>query len=169
MAQRLKRLELENVNIKFSNFSGKEDTYGNNYRTFNVDIPQELEEELIEANWPLKHYKVRGEDEILQGYLKVRVSYKYEDKAPDIFLETSSGRKMKINENRVHKLDNYELTNIDMELVPSYTRDRATGEWRDTPTIYLGTMYATLVESRLAAKHEVYYDDEPDDAPWDEE
>lgn len=166
--RRLKKLELENVNIRFSNFAGREDNYGHNYRTVNVDIPLELEDELEEAGWPLKHYKVRNEDEIPQGYLKVRVSFMYEDKAPDIFLSTASGRKMKVKESTVHKLDKYTLKDIDMELESSYSRDKTTGQWRETPTIYLTTMFATLIESRLAAKHGLY-DEDPEEVPWDEE
>lgn len=164
----LKSLTLENANIRFRNFSGKEDQWGNEYRTFNVDIPDELVPELEKASWPVKAYKVREEGDKPQYFIKVRASFKYEDKSPEVILITDKGRKIKIKEEGIHKLDSYVLTDIDMTLVPSFRRDRATGKWVDTPTIYLSEFYAKLVESKLAKKYGAFdEDEESDEEPWD--
>ena len=180
---RLQDLEIENAEITFLNFEGRETDYNTKGdRNFSVVIPS-LEQAIAlhEAGWNVQvrpkkketrdamkaqahNFEERiafletiGELEDAMFHLKVIVSYKYEDKAPVVWIYSNLTKKhRRLDESTIYTLDSAEIENIDLIINPSwYNRAGRTGY-----TAYLKEAHVTIRESRFREKYKEYYEDD---------
>lgn len=181
--ERLKNLELGSAEIIFRNFSGRGTDYNKEGdRNFSVVIPDiDLAVSLYELGWNVQirpknantrvemkascntfndritFLEQRGELEDAIFHLKVNVSYKYEDKAPKIWLiRGTSNRKELMSESNIGTLDKAELENVDLVINPSgWNKGGRTGYMA-----FLKEAYITIKESSFAEKYRDYYDEQ---------
>ena len=141
-------IEIENAQIRFRNFSGRETKFNNaGRRNFCVLISEDDAQALADIGWNIKYLRAQHEGEIDQPYLQVKVTF--EPIAPSIFLVTGK-RKVKLNEDTVGQLDFAELSNVDLIIRP-YEYDF---NGQHGISAYVKTMYATIVEDQFASKYD---------------
>lgn len=84
------KLYIEDAEIMFRNFSGREQTSQSTGRVVNnegnrnvsVLIPEDIAEEMAEAGWNIKIRPPKDEGDEPSHYMKVNISYRYQE--PDI-------------------------------------------------------------------------------------
>ena len=153
-------LKIENAELRFRNFSGKEgrfNTKGN--RNFCVLLDPDDAQLLIDEGWNVRFLKPRDPEEEEVPYMQVKVQYG-EHGNPIIYLVTEIDgklvRKNKLSEEEVDVLDWAEIKKVDMVIRPyNYNVNGKTGIKG-----YLKTMYVTIKEDPFAAN----YIDVPDSA-----
>lgn len=141
------KLLLENAEIlsgKFRNFAGKAGKWNaEGDRFFNVVVPNELVETLVNEGWNVKPLK--GDDE--KYFIKVKVSYRF--KKPKVVLITSKHQVM-LDEDGIDVLDWEEILSADVYINPSrYEKD----DGRIGISAYLDSLYVTIEENPLEAKY----------------
>lgn len=153
---RLQPVVLENSRIIFRNFSGIEGQYNREGdRNFAVILDEEVAQGLAADGWNVAYLKPREEGEQPQAILKVKVSYKSNQRPPRVVLITSRGR-TNLDESTVNMLDWAEITNVDL-IVNPYSWD-VRGE--TGVAAYLKSIFVTINEDELERK----YADVPDSA-----
>jgi hypothetical protein len=150
--RRLENVTLEDVQILFPNFEGREDKYNaKGDRNFSILLNEETAAMLEEQGWNIRTLKSRDEDEPPRPYLKVAVSYKYENRSPRVILITSRGRNP-LDEGMVSMLDVVDIDTVDVTLNPS----RYDINGNQGVKAYLKTMYMKIVEDPLDLKYAEY-------------
>lgn len=146
----------EDVHIRYKNFSGKGTDFNpEGRRNFCMDLDPETAERMREDGWNVKQKDFDNGDGTVTtvNYLKIMVSYKFEESAPQIF-RISGDSMVQLNERTVGSLDWEEIEHIDLQITPSnWTRNNGaiTGV-----TAYLKSMYVTVHEDELAKKYSIY-------------
>ena len=142
-------IRIENANIAFRNFSGKEGKFNPaGRRNFCVIFDNDIGEKLHEDGWNIRYLKSRDEDEPDRPYLQVAVSF---DKIPPRIILITRDGKTNLDEDDIDILDWAEIKNVDMIIRPyNWELNGRTGV-----KAYLKTMYVTLVEDEFESK---YYD-----------
>ena len=151
----LEPIVIENANIKFRNFSGKQGLMNpQGRRNFVVFIEDDvLAESLVRDGWNVKWLKPLEEGDPRQPILPITVSYSY--KPPEVFLITSRGR-TKLGEKELDLLDWADIKTADMTIRPyHWTFGDAEGI-----SARLQKLYVTIREDPLERK----YQDVPDSA-----
>lgn len=156
MAVRETRI-IENARLMFKNFSGAESEYNQaGDRNFCVVLEPDVAEEMKAVGWNVKELPPRPgyEDEGPTYYIKVKLSYRFEERAPMIIRFIGSDRKHRqtLTERTVSSLDWDELENVDLEIRP-YNWDKGN---RNGVTAYLKSMYVTVKSDPLGEKYGVY-------------
>lgn len=149
-----RNINIENAQLRFRNFSGKEGKYNpEGRRNFCVLLDMDTAQKLSEDGWNIKYLQPREEGESPQAYIPIFVSYKFNP--PKIVLISSSGKR-EINEDEVNILDWAEFANVDLVARPY------NWEVNDKSGVkaYLKALYATIEEDEFEAK----YRDVPDSA-----
>ena len=128
----------------FRNFSGKAGKYNaEGDRFFNVVIPNELVDTLLEDGWNVKAMK-NDED---RYFMKVKVSYRF--KPPKIVLITSK-QQVLLDEEDIKCLDWEEIVSANIAINPSYyTKD----DGRRGVSAYLQSLYVTIEEDPFEAEY----------------
>lgn len=147
-------LIIEDVQIIFRNFSGREDTYnraGN--RNFNVVIDDEDDaQRLIDDGWNLKVLKPRDPDDATVHYLPVTVNLNEYTKVNLV----SKRNITQLDEESIEILDHAEIAKVDVTLRPY--------DWevngKSGRKAYLKEMFVVLQENTLASKYNNPYDDD---------
>ena len=143
---------IENANIIFRNFSGKEGMYNKaGERDFCVILDPDVAEEMDRDGWNIKTLKEREEGVPGSPYVNVNVSFK--GRPPTIFMITSRGRTA-VTEDIVDLLDFVEFKTADLILNP-YNWDV---NGNKGVKAYLKSLYVTIEEDYLDLK----YSDVPD-------
>lgn len=147
-------LIIENANIVFRNFEGKEGKFNPaGRRNFCVLLEDKLANGLEKDGWNIKYLTPREEGDKPQAY--IQVSLNYNAYAPNVYLVSSRGQN-RLNENDVKILDWADLANVDIMIRPY--------EWevngKKGIKAYLKTMYAVIEENPLEEK----YSNAPDSA-----
>lgn len=138
---------LENARIIFRNFRGEEQKFNPvGKRNFCVVIPEEIEQQLIDDGWNIKHLAPRDPDDTPTAYLQVSVSY---DNYPPIVYMISNGRKTQLDSETIEMLDRAELENVDLVITPYIWEVNNKGGVK----AYLKEMYVTIRSSRFADKY----------------
>lgn len=142
-------IRIENANIAFRNFSGKEGKFNPaGRRNFCVIFDNDIGNKLKEDGWNIRYLKSRDEDEPDRPYLQVAVSF---DKIPPRIILITRDGKTTLDEDSIDILDWAEIKNVDMIIRPyNWELNGRTGV-----KAYLKTMYVTLVEDEFESK---YYD-----------
>lgn len=148
MAEQLRPVMMENVQLRFLNFAGAPDTYNKagGKRTFAVLLDPDVARAMLRDGWNVKNLKAREEGDIDQPYISVEASYKV--RPPQIFLITKRGR-TPISEAEIAMLDWVDIQNVDLVLNPFYWDINGSSGVK----AYLGSMYMTILEDDLAAKY----------------
>ena len=152
MAQLRGTFTFEDVNIRYKNFSGKGSDFNpEGRRNFCMDLDPELAEQMRQDGWNVKSKTFQMEDgtEETIWYIKIMLSYKFEDSAPQIF-RISGDNMVQLTEKSVSSLDWEEIEHIDLQITP-YTWHRQNG--MSGVTAYLKSMYVTVREDTLAKKY----------------
>lgn len=155
MAQNDGQLTIENAQVLFRNFAGKEGMYNaEGDRNFCVLLDDDLSEKLIKDGWNVKTLKPRegDEDPHPQPYLQVSVKYRGRNgntvRPPTIVMVTSKGRTA-LSEDECEILDWVDIANVDLIIRPF--------EWavngKSGVKAYLKSIYVTIMEDSLQLKY----------------
>lgn len=144
----ISNISIENAQIGFRNFSGKEGKYnaeGN--RNFGVFLETELAHQLEADGWNVRWLNPRDPEDDPQGFLQVKVGF---GNYPPKIVLISNGRKSELNEENVHLLDWAEIDSVDLIIRPyAYNVNGKEGI-----KAYLKTMYTVLATDHFAEKYE---------------
>lgn len=146
-------LTIENAELRFRNFSGKEGKFnakGN--RNFCVLLNPNDAGDLINEGWNVRFLKPRDPEDEEVPYIQVKVNYDGFSK-PIIWLVTEVGgkpvKKNKLGEDEIDILDWAEIRHVDMVIRPyNYNVNGKSGIKG-----YLKSMYVTIAEDRFASKY----------------
>lgn len=147
------QLLMENAEIIFRNFSGKEGMYNaEGDRNFCVLLDEPTSKQLIEDGWNVKTLRARDEDEEPRPYIQVSVKYRGRNgntvRPPTIVLVTSKGR-TSLSEAECELLDWVEIKNVDLIVRPfEWAVNGKTGI-----KAYLKSIYVTIQEDVLQQKY----------------
>lgn len=127
MANARNDLIIEDAELLFKNFEGREERYegrimnSQGSRNFHVIVPEDIVEDLLDAGWNVKILKPRDEGDTPRHMIKVNVSYRFRE--PEIHMY--SGRKdTLLHEDTVANLDYADIMQADVVIHPSeYTKD----------------------------------------------
>jgi hypothetical protein len=138
---------LEDVDIIFRNFEGREGMYNRaGDRNFAVKLDKATADALSNAGWNVKQLRQREEDDEPQPYLSVTVGFK--GRPPLIKLITSRGD-TSLDEETVEVLDAIDIKHVDLIIRPyDWAVSGNTGR-----KAYLQSLYVTQLEDALQLKY----------------
>lgn len=155
---------IENAEIAFRNFSGKEGTFNREGdRNFAVFLPEDVAEAMLNDGWNVKRLKPRPDadpDTLPQAFITVKVNFGGRI-PPRINLITVDEndvkkRRQELDESNVNILDWVDPIQVDLILNPrEYDVNGKQGV-----SCYLRALYLCIREDRLESK----YEDVPDSA-----
>lgn len=144
-------LIIENAEITYLNFAGREGMYNREGdRNFCVFIDPAVAEEMMNDGWNVKFTKIREEGDVPRPYIQVSVGFKF--RPPRIALiATRDGEKVKtfLEEEQVEILDWVEIANVDLSIRP---RPWEIGGKKGIKA-YLRSLFVTLHEDELDQKY----------------
>jgi hypothetical protein len=142
---------IEDAQIIFRNFSGKESQYNREgQRNFAVILEPTIAKQMLDDGWNVKYLKVRDgeEGEDPTPYISVEVSYK--NRPPRIVLITDTAR-TQLSEDMVESLDWADIRTADL-IARGY-------EWVVGPNTgtkaYLQSLFITIEQDALERKYAV--------------
>lgn len=156
MASRSVTETLENVDIIFRNFSGKEGMYNREGdRNFTALLNDEQTQRLINGGWNVKMLAPRpvdeGDEEIDRPSIPITVNF--DGRPPKIVMITSAGR-INLNPDTVGSLDYADILNVDL-IIRAY-------DWtfndKSGRKAYLKSMFVTIDEDELERKYSIVDD-----------
>ena len=155
MARNKDNVILEDAQIRFLNFAGREGQYNREGdRNFCVLLNDPLADQMARDGWNIKTLKAR-EDEPERPYIQVSVGYK--GRPPRIVMITSRGR-TDLGEKEVELLDWVDIKHVDLIIRPY--------EWvvggKGGIKAYLKSLFLTIDEDFLELK----YSDVPQAVDW---
>lgn len=146
MAQ-LGNLTLENARIFFKDFSA-EGRFANGKRTFCVEVPEDLVEQLQRDGWNLKSRESRQDPDAVTRFIKVEASYRA--RPPRVIcIPSITKNRTYLTEATIASLDYAEILNVDLTINPYQWEVNG----KSGIKAYLGTMYVTIQEDPLDAKY----------------
>lgn len=155
-------LIMENVRIRFKNFSGRAGKYnreGDRSFCAMIDDPVEAER-LALLGWNIKYLAPLDEGSEPQAYIQIAVSYKNIE--PNIYMITNKN-KVRLSENTVGNLDSADIKNVDLIVSPYNWEVNG----KSGVKAYCKTMYVTIDEDVFAGKYAFDPEDEdPDTLPF---
>lgn len=149
-----KTVTIENAEIIFRNFEGKESQYNRQGdRNFAVIIgDDDVAKALLRDGWNVKYLEPRDEGDTPTAYLSVSVNF--QNRPPHVVM-ISGGKRTNLNEESVSVLDYADIASIDLVLNPY--------EWsvgdKSGVKAYLKTMYVTVIEDDIERKYAEMDDD----------
>lgn len=146
--RREKTLKIEGTYIVFRpNFAGNEEQFNREGdRYFNVSVPPEQVDQLVEDGWNVKEWTGKEEGDETEYFIKVKVSFKF--KPPRLVLITSRGR-VPLDEETCDVLDWQEYQFIDVILSASHYNING----RSGVSAYLKTGMFVVLEDELEQKY----------------
>lgn len=146
-------LVIENAQLIFRNFAGKEGMYNaEGDRNFCVLLEPETAQQMIADGWNVKTLRAREEGDEPQPYIQVSVKYRGRNgnavRPPAVVMITSKGRTT-LPEDMVEMLDWVDIANVDIIIRPfQWAVSGKTGV-----KAYLKSIYITIQEDYLANKY----------------
>lgn len=142
-----KTFMVEDAQIIFRNFSGKEGQYNREGdRNFAVILEPEMAEQMLKDGWNVRYLKAREEGDEETPYVQVAVNFN--NRPPRITQITSVG-KTTLDEDLVDTLDWAEIRNADL-IARGY-------EWtvngKSGVKAYLQSLFVTIEEDALERKY----------------
>ena len=149
--QRLDRVTLENVQLRFKNFAGAAGNFNaEGDRNFCVLLDPDIATAMIEAGWNVKQLKPREDGDAPQDYIKVKVSYRDGQQPPRINMIKSNGQ-VALDKETVKILDWAQFSNADLIISPYHWTSQDGS--RSGVSAYLSSLYVTLIEDELELKY----------------
>jgi len=150
---------IENARIRFRNFAGAEGKYNPAGRkNFCVLLDTDLAHELEKDGWKVRWLEPRDDQEELQAYMQVAVSF--ENIPPKVVMITSRGKTI-LDDESVNVLDWADIATLDLIIRPyQWTMNAGTRNESSGVKAYLKSLYATIAEDAFERK---YYDAPEDD------
>lgn len=153
MARNDRNRTLEDIDIAFRNFAGKEDVYNRQGdRNFAILLDPQTADSMLAEGWNVKYLREREEGDGQQAYIQVAVSYK--SRPPKIMMITSK-RMTPLTEDEVELLDWADIETADCTLFPY--------EWavngKSGVKAYLHALYVKIEEDYLQAKWTAFIED----------
>lgn len=143
----LGNLTLENARIFFKDFSA-EGRFANGKRTFCVEVPEDLVEQLQRDGWNLKSRESRVDPDAVTWFIKVEASYRA--RPPRVIcIPSITKNRTYLTEATIASLDYAEILNVDLTINPYPWEVNG----KSGVKAYLGTMYVTIQEDPLDAKY----------------
>lgn len=142
------KIDIENAEIRFKNFEGKEGQFNPaGRRNFCVLLDESIAQKLEKDGWNVKYLKPIDEGEKPQAYLQVAVSF--DNYPPNIYLVSKRG-KNRLTADNVNILDFADLETVDLTIVPY----RWNVNGKEGTKAYLKTLYAVLEDDPFDEKYE---------------
>jgi len=142
-----KTFMVENAQLVFRNFSGKEGQYNRKGdRNFSVILDHDSAQKMLADGWNVRYLEGRDEGEPPTPYIQVSVGYK--TKPPKIVMITSTSRTV-ISEEDVEVLDWAEIGNADL-IARAYNWEV---NGKTGIKAYLQSLYITIQEDALERKY----------------
>jgi len=147
MSEENRTVTIEDAQIIYRNFAGKEGQYNRaGSRNFCVILDQETADQMATDGWNVRTTKVQEEGDVGQPYLSVEIGYKV--RPPRVVLITSRGRTT-LDESTLEILDWVEIRIADLIVNPyMWTVNGKTGV-----KAYLKTLFITIEEDYLERKY----------------
>lgn len=142
-------LQIDDARLVYRNFSGIGSKFNREGdRNFAVVIPdEETKDALIAEGYNIKIKPPRDEDDSPFMYLPVKI--KFNDRGPNIYLQTQTGRsKSRLDDESIGVLDNVDILRVDLDVRP-YDWEVNGKEGR---TAYLQSMHVTQQVDRFAER-----------------
>ena len=153
VAKYIDNATLNDVQIRFRNFSGNQGQYNAlGQRNFCALLPEDTAEAMARDGWNVKYLKPREEGDVPQAYIKIKVNFSG-PRPPKIYMINSRGR-VQLSEDMVTILDWADFAKVDLIISP-YKYDV---NGNQGVTAYLQTIFCTIREDEL----ELRYADVPD-------
>lgn len=147
-----KNLKIDNADIAFRNFTGKEGKFNPaGRRNFCVILDENIAKDLEEDGWNIKYLKPRDELDNPKPYMQVAVSF--DVYPPNVFLVSSRG-KNRLNSDTIDILDWAEIKTADLVIRPyKWDVNGKTGI-----KAYLKTLYIVIEEDEFEEKYSQFPD-----------
>lgn len=146
---------IENADIKFRNFTGKENKYNREgQRNFCVFLDEKKGQELEDDGWNIRWMEPRNEGDERKACLQVSVAFN--NYPPKVIMVTGK-KQTELDEDTVATLDSAELENVDLIVRPY----NWTVNGRSGVKAYLQKGYFTILEDDLFKKYNDFDDDVP--------
>lgn len=173
-------LLIENAQIMYKNFTGKEGMYNaEGDRNFCLRLDHQMAEDLSTKRWNVKTLRAREEGDEPTPYILVSIKYRgrngYKPRPPTIVLITSRGRN-NLSEDECAIIDEIDIDNVDLIVRPhTWEVNGKTGVKAYLKAIYV-TMHEDYLQLKYASVPEIGSSDErlaigtgKDDDVWDAE
>jgi len=147
---RLNSVTIENARIFFKDFSAEGPFAKGTKRTFCVELPDDLADQMQRDGWNVKSRESRVDPDAIIWYLKVEASYRA--RPPKVVcIPNLTRNQVYLSEATIGSLDYAEIENVDLTINPYHWEANGNSGVK----AYLGTMYVTVVEDPLDAKYAV--------------
>lgn len=148
-AKRMENQTLENVEIMWRNFEGKEGQFNAaGDRNFCIRLQPAMADRLAEAGWTVKSLPPREEGDTETLFIKVKVKYSEKARPPRVVMITSKGR-TSLTEDMLMLLDWADIAKVDCIVRPYQWDIRG----QSGVAAYLQTIFVTIREDELELKY----------------
>lgn len=149
MSEEVKTFMIEDAQIIFRNFSGKEGMYNREGdKNFSVVLPDDLAAQMEADGWNVKYLKPREEDDTPTPYIQVAVNFA--NRPPRVVMITSTAR-TNLDDGAVAVLDWAEFRTVDMiGRAYDWVVNGKTGT-----KAYLQSLFVTIEEDALELKYAI--------------
>lgn len=142
-----KNIIIEDANIQFLNFAGKEGMYNTEGdRNFCIILDPQMAEDMRQDGWNIKLLKARDEGDEPRPYIQVAVKFK--GRPPSIHIVTSRG-KTTLTEDEVEIIDWLDIKQADLIINPYHWNVNGNSGIK----AYLKSLYIVIDESALDLKY----------------
>jgi hypothetical protein len=150
MADDVKTFRIDNANIVFRNFAGKEGQYNREGdRNFCVILPDDLGQQMLEDGWNIRYLEARDEGDSPTPYIQVAVNFN--NRPPRVVMLTSTTR-TQLAEDSVEILDWADVKMADL-IARGYDW---TVNGKSGTKAYLQSLFITIEEDELERKYAVH-------------
>lgn len=147
MSDTAKTFTVEDAQIIFRNFSGKEGQYNREGdRNFAVILGREVADAMAKDGWNVRFLEPREEGDEATPYIQVSVNFK--NRPPRVVMISSSGR-TPLSEDSVEVLDWADIQTVDL-IARGYDW---TVNGKSGTKAYLKSMFVTIAEDELERKY----------------
>lgn len=147
-----RRITVEDAEIKFRNFAGKEGQYNNaGHRNFTLVLPDEVVEEMQADGWNVRYLSARDEGDPDTPIVQVTVRF---DKYPPRVVMLTETTRTQLDEGSIEVLDWADIKTVDVIVNGNPWNMNGKAGLK----AYLQTMFITIQEDELERKYNIHED-----------